>query len=386
MKRLLIYIYLQFKMLLRLLPALIAGVAALSLMAGLIAFCGQKVFKEQSVYSYRIKAAIVPDDDSDLTDYLIQMLESTKSISDTCEFIETDYDTAKRLIRQKKVQCALIIPKGFTESVKTGRNLPIEIMFSDNGSMITLVLRQLSVAGADILASAQAGIYTQFDLYQKYNFFKENDEANEYLNKTFLKYVLQRQKMYKRSGSAISGSISIAEYYKCAGIGFVLLLIGIACPTFFSEENGVFDVYSSTCGIPYLFRVFSKIFIFVTICECALAVFLTPEEALKLLPAVFASVSLTALLYKLSSSGSVGIMVIFLLNFSSCLLSGYFLPKVFFPAYLQDFGDLLPSGMIFNQVQYALYDRPAHSLQLMVMSAILLMAAIISDTVTRRFS
>ncbi len=386
MKRLLIYFYLQLKRLLRLIPALAIGVAALSLMAGLIAFCGEKVFKEQSVYTYKIKAAIVPGDTSDLTDYLVQMLESTKSISETCEFIETDYETAKRLIRQKKVQCALIIPEGFTESVKNGRNLPIEIMFSDNGSMITLVLRQLSVAGADILASAQAGIYTQFDLYQKYNLGDKDADANQYLNKTYLKYVLQRQKMYKKSGSAISGSITIAEYYKCAGIGFVLLLIGIACPTFFNEENGVFDMYSSTRGIPYLFRVFSKIFIFVTMCEAALCIVLSPEEALKLLPAVLCSVSLTALLYKISASGSVGIMIIFLLNFSCCLLSGYFLPKVFFPAYLQDFGDLLPSGLIFNQIQYALYDRPSHSSMLIVMSVILLITSILSDTATRRLS
>lgn len=368
MKRLLIYFYLQLKRLIKTLPSILIGAIALSLVAGLIAFCGEKIFSEQSTESIKVKVALVFEDDSALTKMLVEMLEDTKCISDSCTFIKTDTKKALKLVKSGNAECALIIPKDFAKSVQNGKNYPIEVVFSDNGSIVTLVLKQLSCAGADILSAAQAGIYTQYDFYSSNNLLVNDKTANEYLNQTYLKYVLQREKMFYKTSSVINKKISISEYYICSGISLIILFIGMSAPAFFAEENKVFYAYSTRRGIPFFAMALIKILLFSFLLSIISEIFLytTVEYSggFKMFPAMLLSSCLTIFIYQISSNSSVGIILLFVINFSQSFISGYFLPSVFYPEALQNIGNVLPSGLIFSQIKDILTDCNSSTLLL----------------------
>ena len=186
MKQLFIYTYLEFKRFLKILPYFIAGSIILAVIANLTSFTAKNVFNVKSLSNYKLKIAVVIEDESDLMDMLFKMLESADCTTDTCDFIETDIDSANEMIANKEVTALLVIPEGFFESIKDGTNIPIEITFSEGSNMISLILRQLSMAGAKTLSAAQCGIYTQYDIYNEHDKMFYNPDANAYLNDTYL--------------------------------------------------------------------------------------------------------------------------------------------------------------------------------------------------------
>lgn len=388
MKQLFIYTYLEFKRFLKILPYFIAGSIILAVIANLTSFTAKNVFNVKSLSNYKLKIAVVIEDESDLMDMLFKMLESADCTTDTCDFIETDIDSANEMIANKEVTALLVIPEGFFESIKDGTNIPIEITFSEGSNMISLILRQLSMAGAKTLSAAQCGIYTQYDIYNEHDKMFYNPDANAYLNDTYLKYVLQRETMFRNTTAYPTGKLSIAESYLCSGIGLIILLISMSCATFFDNENKVFKQYMNKRGINTALMYLVKILIFTGFTSVMLYVLQIATSGsfpvTALIPAVLCSGCIAIFILNMCSGTSVGILTLFTINFCACFLSGYFLPVSFFPEALRTLGNLLPSGMVSGQVQYAYGYGDSHTTALLIYSLIFYILTLLTEELHQR--
>lgn len=380
MKQILTYIRLEYKRFFKLIPHIIIGTTALSLLAVLIAFCAGNILSPDTSDNYKVKVAFVIEDDSALMDMLADMLKNSDCISTSCELIDTDYETARQMVLNNEAAAALIIPEGFVESVQNGTNLPINVDFAENSTIIALILRQLSVAGAGTLSAAQAGIYTQYSIYKSYDFLPYDVEANEYLNDIYLKYVLQRGTMFHKTPASPTGNISIPEYYKCSGIALILILISISFSTFLCGFEPVFESFCSSKGISYPVRFFARLLVLSTFCAILLYIpFRSIVQVGIIIPAVICSNCISILIYKLCSSPSIGIFVVFIFNFISAFLSGYFIPVSFFPDIIQDLSAFLPASLIFKQIKYAINGGVAATLALLFISCIAFLGALLAD-------
>lgn len=380
MKQILLYIKLEWKRFIKLIPGFLAGVAALSLLAMLITFCAKNILSPDSGDSYKVKIALAFDDSSPLMEMLTEMLKEADCVSSICEFVDTDEDTARKMVENNEAAAALIIPEGFVESVKDGSNAPIDVEFADNSTIISLILRQLSVAGAGTLSAAQAGIYTQYDIYKNYGLLSYDDEANRYLNEVYLKYVLERGTIFHKIKASPTGSLSIPDYYKCAGAALVLLFTGISCFSFLCAPNPVFEAYSSAKGISYPIRFLTKLMVISVFSMILMAIpFPSIIQLAILIPAILCSNSIALLIFKLCPSPSTGIFALFIFNFVSAFLSGYFIPTSFMPDIIGKISKFLPAGMILKQYQYAQSGGIAATLALMAVTVLVSVTAAAVD-------
>lgn len=385
MKQILTYIRLEYKRFFKLIPHILTGTIALSLLAGLIAFCAENILSPGSSDDYKVKVALVIEDDSPLMEMLADMLKKSDCISASCELIDTDYETAQRMVANNEAAAALVIPKYFAESIQNGTNLPINVDFADNSTIIALILRQLSVAGAGTLSAAQAGIYAQYDIYKSYGLISYDIEANRYLNDVYLKYVLERGKMFHKTPAYPTGNMSIPEYYKCAGISLVLLLVSISCPTFLCGSDKVFENYCTSKGISYTVRFFTKLLVLSTFCIMLLFIpFHSIIRVAVLIPAVICSNCIAIFIYRLCASPSVGIFAVFIFNFISAFLSGYFIPVSFLPKVVQNLSSFIPAQLILKQVKYAMNGGIAATLVLLIISAAAFFLASLTDYIKRK--
>lgn len=379
MKQLLTYILLEYKRFIKTIPGLLTGTIALALIAWLIAFCAENILSPDSSETYKVKVALVFDDDSPLMKMLTDLLKDSDCTS-SCEFIDTDIETARRMVENNQVAAAIVIPDGFVESVKNGSNTPIDVEFANNSTIIALILRQLSVAGAGTLSAAQAGIYAQYDLYYNYDLMSYDSAANEYLNEVYLKYVLQRGNIFHKTPAYPTGNLSIPKYYKCAGIGLVLLLVSITCSTFLCECNPVFEHLASSKGLTYPIRFLVKLLVLTTFCCLLLRIpFPSMKQIAILLPAVICSNCIALMVYRLCSSPDIGIFTVFIFQFVSAFLSGYFIPVSFFPDILKKISEYIPAKMILQQMKYTMEGGIAATLPLLMISLTAFTVAVTTD-------
>lgn len=127
MKQILTFIRLEYKRFFKLIPHILTGTAALSLLAGLIVFCAENILSPDSSDDYKVKVALVIEDDSPLMEMLADMLKESDCISASCELIDTDYDTAKYMVANNEAAASLIIPEHFAEGIQNGTNPPINV-------------------------------------------------------------------------------------------------------------------------------------------------------------------------------------------------------------------------------------------------------------------
>lgn len=380
MKQIFTYIILEHKRFFKSMPHILIGTIALSLLAGLIAFCAENILSPDSSDDYKVKVALVIEDDSPLMEMLADMLKKSDCITASCELIDTDYDTAQRMVASNEAAASIIIPEHFAESIQNGSNLPINVEFADNSTVIALILRQLSIAGAGTLSAAQAGIYAQYDIYKSYGMTSYDNEANMYLNDAYLKYVLERGKMFHKMPAYPTGNISIPEYYKCAGVSLVLLLISICCPAFLCGTDNVFENYCTSKGISYPVRFLAKLLVLSAFCTILLFMpFHSVIQIAVLIPAVICSNCIAIFIYRLCASPSVGIFAVFIFNFISAFLSGYFIPVSFLPKIIKDLSSFMPAHLILNQVKYAANGGIASTLALAAVSACAFTGAVLTD-------
>ena len=76
-------------------------------------------------------AVVLPADDK-LVNLGFSMLTQMDSLDDYCEFIQTDDESAKKMLRDGEVYGIVYIPEGFVEDVLNGRNTPAVVILPDN--------------------------------------------------------------------------------------------------------------------------------------------------------------------------------------------------------------------------------------------------------------
>ena len=88
MKQLILFYKLECKRIIKLIPHILAGAIALSLVAGAIAFCaGKMIYINKNDANVSIAYSL--EDENRMTGMIVGMLTGSDSISSVCNFIQT---------------------------------------------------------------------------------------------------------------------------------------------------------------------------------------------------------------------------------------------------------------------------------------------------------
>lgn len=309
------------------------------------------------------------------------------SMPSSCSFQRTDRDSALHLLQSGDVYAVILIPDSFVEHILNGTNSPATLILPREGSIESILFATLANAGTSVLSTAQAGIYAVENVLISYEKWDTLAKVEEELNKRYLSYALNRNRIFQTETVSATGSLTLTEYYLSSAIVLYLLLSGMGSYHYYQAEPASLRLLLSRQGISLSLRTITKT------AAAAAVLFLLFFPLLVLsgrMPfrscggfflLIFA---VQAFLYLLSSfcpqSGSF-IIISAVLSTLCLFVSGAFLPSVFLPETVRNLGDLLPSAFFLKLCRELLTDTFSlwSAMRAALLSALFLILSAVTD-------
>lgn len=363
----LVYFQLEIKRKIKLIPTLLIGTIALSIIIGGIVFCAGKIVSSKNSTINKKQLVFTSDDKSALTKMVVNTLSQSESINQVCDVLEEDYETSMNGIDEPPRIATIMIPSDFLNNLIIGTNLPIDIYYSSTQSLYTLVISELAKASELSLKSAQASVFVLCDYYMDNNRADEIMDAYDELDMIYITRAFTRDGFFRRVEVTATGNVSMVNYYIASAIMLVILLLGCIFILKIKDTSNIFSLKLKQNGIGTFTQVISNIlsifivlYIFLTMIMLVfyiLGFFLTQSFNISIINILFSSVFvalsgsciITAVSNIISGKYS-SILLYFILIFTSGFASGAFIPSLLLPESLKKLSVFLPTTYIQNVI------------------------------------
>lgn len=395
------YTLLELKKGLHALPQLFLGTMVLILIIGTIAFCGIKLLYPDSAFD-TMQIDIVLSENSPASVSAIDLVRNMQSTKDMFVFQITDSASAYDDLANEKAVAIMIVPANMINQILDGTNSPVQIIFAKSSSLSTLLLQELTGAGAKILSSAQSGIYTITDLYVAEGLQEYLQKSYDSINRTNLRYALSRDRIFQIKSTSATGTVSVVTYYSASAVLLLLFLFGTVCSTFLASESKAFQqkinsLCISSCFITLVhwictFLMYWGIYIVLFFLMTALSHNGFPVAASSHISLLSCSIliafisSYTVMIYRITPTAATGILVLTISSLSLLFLSGTLIPTAFFPSSLTWISMHLPTTDAFHKTALILSDVSStqYNGALLIYSTLFLLVADIGRQYTLR--
>lgn len=361
----LIYFKLELKRNFKLIPQILFGTIALTIVVGAIVFCAGKLLYSTTSIADKKDIVFSSEDNSEMTGLIINTLRQSKSINSVCNIKEAPVDTAISMSKNDETVASIIIPSGFMSSLINGENLPIKIYFSSTKSIFSMVISELSLAAQTTLQCAQSGVYVLHDFYKENNALKYESAANEKLNLIYLGQAFSRKNTFNNHTISSTGSLSLTNYYISSGIMLILLLLGCVFILKLENTNAIISLKLKQRGIGFSLQMLSHVFTTFIIMCILFTIAITSLFAADLHKDIGISINFKNVLINGSavllccsaiiccisniiSNRYSAILLHFILIMTGAFISGAFIPSILLPEALNDVSKFLPTTFIQN--------------------------------------
>ncbi|MFT4414738.1 ABC transporter permease [Fredinandcohnia humi] len=354
-----------------------------------IAFIASKLLAEDEVVQL-FDIAIVDQDDTFETKYVIQQLLKAEHLTNLTNVIQTDEASAKQLFDENKIAAMIVIPDGFSRSVKIGENTPVTVIGNDNHPLQAQLVRHLLESAADFTSAAQSGINTVYHFTGDEPFTKEEQQAE--FRKSLLAYslhILGRGEVFDHIEKKSLYQQSILHYYALSlfllllmvwSFGWLQLLKGKTTNSFRVRllSRGITEVQRTGANLLSLFFILLPIALLGVIplaymFDSSPLLMMIALVVLVFVHAVF-FIMLDSLFHSQQLYQLVGIGVLILGAFAG----GSFIPTVYFPDWVEQLGAYTLNGFSLQFLLQALNGGSSKGEQLIKISLLSLCFMIVS--------
>lgn len=352
------YIKLEFKRAYKSFPKMLLGAVVLVLIIGSLAYCSETLLYANEEHD-RAKVALVVEDDSSLISMATTLLESSESISSVANFIRVKPKVVDKLIENQDVIASITVPEGFIDGLAKGEKISMNVKFSKNMHAFTGIFKELSLTATRTMASTQAGIYAQADMYHAHNNSDKLSEANDELNKSYLGFVFSRNSIFDSITVSSTGNVSIITYYLSGGLVLFFMMFSMAFSSFimndgivlkrklYSSRLSVFGYYFSKTII--VFSMYYIVYLMLGIVGLFIGINIFKIWAFMILVLLCLS-SIIILFFEMAPNKLTAIILVFILSAASAILSGCIIPISYLPETLAKIGAILPSTAMIDVV------------------------------------
>lgn len=226
MKKYFVWLKTEYKRAAAALPAIMAKAVMLAIIAGVIAFCGQKIMG-QSREEAPIKIGYSAQDDR-LTNLAVAFIENMESVKSWCELVPVTETEGMEMLKNGSIAAFLVLPENVVEGIMTGSNEPAGLYTAETGSPYGLVFEELAKAGVGMLQTAQAEIYASGMLTAQFDCgVDELQEIYEEIDRFNLGVVMARENYFKNRTLSATGNERAAVYYGSALLTLYLMAGGL---------------------------------------------------------------------------------------------------------------------------------------------------------------
>ena len=247
MRGYLCYAGMELKRALKRLPHILAGAAVLVVLMGAAALlAGKLLYGGQAVE--RIPVGVVLPEEDALAGQAMRMVSSLESVKSLCDFTYIEEEATGEKLKKGELFAVLKMPDGFIQDIMSGVNTPVTVILPENAGAESRIFKELTDAGAEILGSAQAGIYSGDELLSEYGFTDKMAVFERDMNQIYLTYSLPRMDYFRKVMVNAAKDVSVPVFYGISAFVLVLLLSVISVSDLFKERACCYEAEAVSDG------------------------------------------------------------------------------------------------------------------------------------------
>ena len=370
-----VYLRLQLKRALRLLPRMLALTLLLAALASLstLLLSGLREGDEARV---PVRVGIVGDLEEGMLGEAIGLLETLDSSRYSLRLEPMTEAEAASALRSGRIAGYARVPEGFAEAMMIGEHRPIVFVTLNGGADVgAQMLREIAGTASALVLETENAVYGAQDAVAELTPGRNPYDAGDRLVLRYMLRIMDRERLFELETVGAAGSLSLPGYYLCGLSVLFLLLWSLSCTPYASGRSRELSGLLAGRGLPCAAQLGAEYLGCVLLMLGGLLAGGTaaglllrrfgaeiPELAglgagrlfvlgLRALPVALMLCALQLLLFELTESVVAGVLLQFLNAALQGYLAGCFYPSAFFPDALRRFGAVLPAGVALRALQ-----------------------------------
>lgn len=343
------------------LPATLGKAVILLGLAGMIAFCAQKI-RLTSADGEPVQIGYAAQE-SMLIRMAVSYVENMEAVKGLCRFVPVEEEEGKALLAEGELGALLVLPENMIEGILSGSNEPANLYLVENPSPAGLVFEELANAATGLLAVAQAEIYAAHALTEYFQVAPYGlEQMYQELDTFNLGIVTEREQYFRFRQLSETGNTGFAVYYAGAFFTIYLLVAGMFLGSFLKRGREEMRLLQKRGGVSYAAQLLGRNCI---LAGCLLLLLLVTglmwisgsvREALRIswslqgmllvVPAVFCAASWLQFIYLFAESERSAILPAGFTAVFLCYLSGCFVPSALLPEVVNRLAVIVPTTYI----------------------------------------
>lgn len=238
------------------LPALWIKAVILAVVAGVIAFCGQKISAGKNRDPVLIGYTAAQDR---MTEMAVSFVENMESVKNWCKLVPVTEAEGMDRLKDGSLAALIVLPDDVLQGILDGSNRPATLYIAGEQSASGMIFEELARAGVGMLCTAQAEIYAAGDLVREYGgavqdaqlqvYAVDLDELYRQIDSYNLSIVLKREQYFKERTLSATGNEGTAVYFGSVLCTLYLLIAGLFLIPYLSRKQEEQLWFSGRLGI-----------------------------------------------------------------------------------------------------------------------------------------
>jgi ABC-2 type transport system permease protein len=240
-------------------------IVAPTLLIAMISYGIHPLLSSNSVIE-KFDVAIVNQDNSSTSRSIIEQFQSSEEFADVVSFVHVQFPEGKRLIQANKVASIVIIPEGFSSSLKKGENKPLEVIGNYKRPLQSTLFKEMMTSALNLITAAQSGVNTAYHYLHNEVSKKESKAIVKDAIVHFTFHSLSRHDVFELKTFEKINFFTPIEYYSSAGIIVILYIVSLFSIIVIStKESEAINNRLITFGVGFVPLVIAKFFTILTV-------------------------------------------------------------------------------------------------------------------------
>ena len=302
--------------------------------------------------------AIVGDTDDVYMQWGLAAVQSVQDSRFSIEFLEMAEEEAQKALAKGEISAYAVIPEGFMEKVMVGIFDPITYVTSAGmESVVSIFKKELTGLITEMVIYSQRGVYGLQEVLTQENLQQDMYTHMTELGLGYTDFIIHRNELYSVNELGVSDGLGTPQYYICAIVVLLMLLMGIPFGVLYIKKDYAFCRLLRSRGYSplkqvgceygvHLLCVFLQAGLILLTARLGTRILVLPENLwVKLIPVAVMVAAFDCAVFELSDSLASGTILHFFCVIGMGYLSGCIYPAYVFPKMLQSVGNALPTGI-----------------------------------------
>ncbi len=359
------YFLLQLKRLLKVAPIVVILSLALAVGFGLVLNAVSATDAESA--GKQAKVAITGEMEDTLLSMGIAAISDIDALSYSIDVVQTDTESAKKMLEQGYIAAYVEIPEGFAEKAAYGEFMQLSFVTTPGATgLVPMIKQEITQMVSTLLTYSHKGVYGVADALNANGQHASGALLTD-ASFAYADFILNRSEIYRVENLGVAYSLTLSGYFFCGLFTVLLFLSGIACCHLFVRKDTSLGRLLAARGISAKNQLAGEFFAYSLLMWLVASLIIAAAYAtgilasalpvtsdftilqliavlIKIIPAILLICGFHFVVYEIATEPVSAVLFQFLFAAMLGYASGCIFPIWFFPAFVGKIAPFTPTG------------------------------------------